>query len=172
MFLFLRILPTFVITLSLPMQSRIRYHTPISRTRCDTGRLWWVNSFFASSRISKILFSRAKNGASGKAATKMVTKPYCKTISKYSGNRPRAPQSSSLKSRIQRSSFALSGFGVLLKSRDSPTWMAKTFRQNMGRYTSRIVLNACLPTIIMANWMHSSVKQPPDEHCKIKSLLI
>lgn len=70
---------TFVITLSLAIQSRIRYQTPMSRTRCVTGRRWKVSSFFASNRISSMLFNKAKNGANGKAATKIVTKPYCRT---------------------------------------------------------------------------------------------
>ena len=34
-----------------------------------------------------ILFTRAKNGARGKADTNMVMKPYWMTISRYSSNR-------------------------------------------------------------------------------------
>lgn len=49
------------------------------RTRCPTGRRYNVKSFRASNRISKILLINAKNGARGKAATKIVTNPYCKT---------------------------------------------------------------------------------------------
>jgi hypothetical protein len=36
-------------------------------------------SLFASSRISIQLFNNANNGAIGKAATKIVIKPNCKT---------------------------------------------------------------------------------------------
>ena len=69
-------------------------------------------SLFASSRISTQLFSKANNGAIGKAATKIVIKPNCKTknfqfsndiisnrllpISRYSSNNP--PKSLRLKS--------------------------------------------------------------------------
>jgi len=38
-------------------------------------------SFFASSRISIQLFNSANNGAIGKAATKIVIKPNCRTKS-------------------------------------------------------------------------------------------
>ena len=62
------------------IESNILYQTPISLTLWITGLLYIVINFFASSRISKILFSKAKNGARGKAATKIVTKPYCKTV--------------------------------------------------------------------------------------------
>lgn len=64
---------------SFPMESRMRYQTPMSRTLCVTGLRKYVSSFLASRRISRMLFSRAKNGASGKAETKIVTNPYCKT---------------------------------------------------------------------------------------------
>lgn len=55
---------------------------PISLTRCPTGLLYMVNNFFASNLVSKILFSNAKNGANGNAATKIVTNPYCSTTKK------------------------------------------------------------------------------------------
>ena len=55
---------------------------PISLTRCPTGLLYMVNNFFASNLVSKTLFSNAKNGANGNAATKIVTNPYCSTIKK------------------------------------------------------------------------------------------
>lgn len=61
------------------MESRMRYHMPMFVTRCPTGRLYNVTNFLASNLISKMLFSNAKNGASGKAATKIVTNPYCST---------------------------------------------------------------------------------------------
>jgi len=44
-----------------------------------TPNLWWKSSFFASTRSSKMLFTRAKRGAKGKALTKIVMKPYCIT---------------------------------------------------------------------------------------------
>lgn len=71
---------TLVITDNLEMESKIRYHMPISVTRCPTGLLYIVNNFFASNRISKTLFNNAKNGANGNAATKIVTNPYCNTV--------------------------------------------------------------------------------------------
>lgn len=43
------------------------------------GRLHCVTNLYASSLISMILFSNASRGARGKAATKMVVKPNCKT---------------------------------------------------------------------------------------------
>lgn len=64
------------------MESRMRYHMPISLTRCPTGLLYRVNNFFASNLISKTLFNNAKNGANGNAATKIVTNPYCSTLRK------------------------------------------------------------------------------------------
>ena len=70
---------TFVTTESLETESRILYQMPISLTRWPTGLLYIVKSFRASNLISKILLSKAKKGASGKAATKIVTKPYCNT---------------------------------------------------------------------------------------------
>lgn len=60
----------------------MRYHMPISLTRCPTGLLYMVNNFFASNLISKTLFNNAKNGAKGNAATKIVTNPYCSTVKK------------------------------------------------------------------------------------------
>lgn len=44
------------------------------------GLRHWVTNLYASSLISMILFNKAKRGASGKAATKMVVKPNCKTV--------------------------------------------------------------------------------------------
>lgn len=55
---------------------------PMSLTRCPTGLLYMDNNFFASSLISKTLFSNAKNGANGKAATNIVINPYCSTTKK------------------------------------------------------------------------------------------
>lgn len=45
-----------------------------------TGRLSSVTNFLASSRISMMLFSRAKRGASGKDATNSVTNPNWMTV--------------------------------------------------------------------------------------------
>lgn len=39
------------------------------------GLLHWVTNLYASSLISIILLSKARSGASGKAATKMVVNP-------------------------------------------------------------------------------------------------
>lgn len=50
-------------------------HSPMSLALAATGRRSSVTNFLASSRISMMLFSRAKSGASGKLATKSVTKP-------------------------------------------------------------------------------------------------
>ena len=82
-----------------------------------TTNLVSQTSFFASKRISTQLFSSANNGAIGKAATKMVINPNCKTkehqylqrisftssrlpISRYSSNKP--PNSLRLKSSSHR----------------------------------------------------------------------
>ena len=48
-------------------------------TLCPTGFRLYINIFVPSSLISKMLLRRAKNGASGKAATKIVTNPYWRT---------------------------------------------------------------------------------------------
>ena len=70
---------TLAITASFPTASRIFIHIPIVLTLCATGRLKSVNIFFASNLISMMLFIKANNGAKGKAATKIVTNPNCKT---------------------------------------------------------------------------------------------
>lgn len=61
---------------------RIPYQAPMSSTRSASGRRDWVTILYASSRISAMLFSSAKSGASGKAATNSVTKPYWTTEKK------------------------------------------------------------------------------------------
>lgn len=88
------------------------------REKVESSVEWRTNlvshtSFFASKRISTQLFSSANNGAIGKAATKIVINPNCKTkecqylqriwlissylpISRYSSNKP--PNSLRLKS--------------------------------------------------------------------------
>ena len=62
--------------------ARIPYHAPISSARSAAGLLKLCMKFTASNLISTILFNKAKNGARGKAATNMVTKPYCSTKTK------------------------------------------------------------------------------------------
>ena len=52
---------------------------PISWERSATGRRSTLINLKASNLISMMLFSQANNGASGKAATKMVMKPNCIT---------------------------------------------------------------------------------------------
>lgn len=53
---------------------------PMSVARAGRGLLHWVTNLYASNLISIILFNKAKRGARGKAATKMVVKPNCKTV--------------------------------------------------------------------------------------------
>lgn len=105
---------------SFEMESKILYQMPISRTLCTTGRRYIVISFFASSRISRILFNKAKNGANGKAAANIVTKPYCKTIKK--------------KKKIFKNYF--DGIIFLIKTIKKPTHF-----QVLGKQTSRTPLN-------------------------------
>lgn len=52
----------------------------MSVARAGKGLRHWVTNLYASSLISMILFNKAKRGARGKAATKMVVKPNCKTV--------------------------------------------------------------------------------------------
>lgn len=52
---------------------------PMSWARSATGRRYSHTNLRASRRISTQLLSRAKSGASGQAATKMVTNPNCST---------------------------------------------------------------------------------------------
>ena len=54
-------------------------YTPIFGTLTPTGLLYEHTNFRASNLISKILLSKANRGARGNAATKIVTKPNCKT---------------------------------------------------------------------------------------------
>lgn len=49
--------------------------TPMLWALAATGLLYWVVSFQASTRISIILFKRARRGAKGKEATNNVTNP-------------------------------------------------------------------------------------------------
>ena len=66
---------TFEITAILATASSILNHIPKSCARSAIGLRVSHISLFESIRISKILFASAKNGAKGKAATKMVMKP-------------------------------------------------------------------------------------------------
>ena len=66
---------TFDITAIFETASNILYQIPKSCARSAIGLLVSQINLFESIRISKILFARAKNGARGKAATKMVMKP-------------------------------------------------------------------------------------------------
>ena len=66
---------TFEITAILATASNILNQIPKSCARCAIGLLFSQSIIVESIRISKMLFARAKNGANGKAATKMVMKP-------------------------------------------------------------------------------------------------
>lgn len=56
--------------------SSMLYHIPMSSARLATGRRYSQTNLRESIRISAQLLRRAKNGASGKAHTNSVTKPY------------------------------------------------------------------------------------------------
>lgn len=58
---------------------------PISLVLTASGRLNSVTNFFASSRTSMTLLRRANTGASGKEATKRVTKPNWMTRRDHAG---------------------------------------------------------------------------------------
>lgn len=66
---------TFVTTARIAIPCMIGCHAPMSWAFSGTMRLYWVVSFHASTLISKILFTRANRGASGKEATNKVTNP-------------------------------------------------------------------------------------------------
>jgi len=55
------------------------YNLPMSWARSATGRCSTLTNLKASNLISIMLLSQANNGASGKAATKIVMKPNCIT---------------------------------------------------------------------------------------------
>ena len=70
---------TLVITANCANMSNILHQIPMFSARSATAlRVSQIN-FCASNRISTQLLSRAKNGARGKAATKIVMKPNCST---------------------------------------------------------------------------------------------
>lgn len=54
---------------------RISCQTPMLCAFAATGLLYWVVNFQESTRISRILFIRARRGARGKDATKRVMNP-------------------------------------------------------------------------------------------------
>ena len=54
---------------------RIKNQTPIPSARSATGLRKFTKKLIASIRSSTTLLMSAKNGASGKAATNIVTKP-------------------------------------------------------------------------------------------------
>lgn len=58
---------------------------PMSLVLTASGRLNSVTNFFASSRTSMTLLRRANTGASGKEATKRVTKPNWMTRREHAG---------------------------------------------------------------------------------------
>lgn len=55
--------------------AKVHMYLPMVALREAIGRLSCVVNLSASVRISSMLFIKAKRGASGKAATKIVTKP-------------------------------------------------------------------------------------------------
>ena len=57
------------------MDNNSNVHLPISFALTATGLLSSVTNFFASRRISMMLFNKANKGASGKDATNKVTNP-------------------------------------------------------------------------------------------------
>lgn len=66
---------TFEITAIFATASKILNQIPKSCARSAIGRLVSHSNLLESIRISKILLANAKNGANGKAATKIVMKP-------------------------------------------------------------------------------------------------
>ena len=69
----------FIMTATLVTASSTPYQAPISSTRTVCGLRWYDTKLIASTRISKTALMSAKSGASGKADTNMVTKPYWRT---------------------------------------------------------------------------------------------
>lgn len=71
---------TLVTTARMAIPCMMGCHAPISWAFSGTMRLNWVVSFHASTLISRILFTRASRGASGKEATNKVTNPNWITV--------------------------------------------------------------------------------------------
>lgn len=74
------------------MPARMGNQMPTSCARSATGRRRSRTNLRASRRISTQLLSSAKSGASGHAATKMVTKPNCSTAGAGVSAGPAGPQ--------------------------------------------------------------------------------
>lgn len=70
---------TLLMTARCVRPARMWNQMPMSWARSATGRRYSHTNLRASRRISTQLLSRAKSGASGQAATKMVTNPNCST---------------------------------------------------------------------------------------------
>ena len=70
---------TLLTTAILATVSRMLNQIPISCALSAIGRRTSQMKLSESMRISKMLLARAKNGARGNAATKMVMKPNCIT---------------------------------------------------------------------------------------------
>ena len=70
---------TLLITASWAIISMILNQTPMFSALSATALLVSQMNFWASSLISTQLFIKAKRGARGKAATKIVMKPNCST---------------------------------------------------------------------------------------------
>ena len=85
---FYSFLLTLLMTASLASISRILNQIPMFSARSATARRVSHTNFFASSRISTQLLSRANSGARGKAATKMVMKPNWSTEKRQSADKP------------------------------------------------------------------------------------
>lgn len=66
---------TLVTTDKMAIPLRISCQTPMLCAFAATGLLYWVVNFQESTRISRILFIRARRGARGKDATKRVMNP-------------------------------------------------------------------------------------------------
>ena len=74
---------TFEMTAKWAIMSKILNQMPMFSALSATALLVSQTNFWASSRISTQLLSRAKKGARGNAATKIVMKPNCRTKSCY-----------------------------------------------------------------------------------------
>lgn len=66
---------TLVTTDKMAIPFKISCQTPMLCAFAATGLLYWVVNFQESTRISRILFIRARRGARGKDATKRVMNP-------------------------------------------------------------------------------------------------
>ena len=75
---------TLLMTAIFAIADNILNQIPMSCALCATGRRKSHTILSESMRISKMLLARAKNGARGKAATKIVTKPNWMTGKKIS----------------------------------------------------------------------------------------